>query len=285
MVDLNYQCVEELISKDMPLLKGPMLRILKLLENPNSSTTAIANAIGNDPGIATKVLRVANSPLFNAGRTITSLKNAVLSLGQKRLYDMVMLMSTADFFNLSSTPNAIEDRLWKHSLAVGYAAQELLIMQGKPGGEEAFLCGLLHDIGKLLFLRHDPALYRIKSQEEEIDDYELIEREISTYGFSHAQLGWLAAGQWDLPVNICEVIACHHYAGREEPDSPIAIAIEAADCLTSHIGFGVHNKRKPTEELEDIWAILAIRLRLSVTKLNLIATATESSMKWLMRLF
>lgn len=282
---LSYKCLDELLIDDMPLLKGPVLHILKLLGDINVSTSAIANAIGNDPSVATRVLRVANSPLFNVGRQITSLKNAVLLLGQENLYKMIVLMNVADVFNSNASSVVIEDRIWKHSLAVGYAARELVIMKRQPGSEEAFLGGILHDIGKLLLFRYDPSFYRVMLHQEAETDHELIEKEALTYGFNHAQIGWMAAARWDLPMNICEAIASHHHTETEDPDSLVAIAIETADILVSSIGFGIHTQKKSEQETELTFIRLGAKSNLPLTKLNLVAASTESSMRWLSRLF
>lgn len=285
MTKLNYGCLDELIVQDMPLLKGPVMHILKILGDFDVPSSAIANAIGHDPSVATRVLKVANSPLFNVGREVTSLKTAVLTVGQENLYKMVIMMNVADVFNNNANSVAIEDRIWKHSLAVGYAARELMIMRRQSGCEEAFLGGILHDIGKLLLFRYDPSFYRVVIQEYSGEDHELNEKELEAYGFTHAQIGWMAAARWDLPINICESIASHHCIGNEAPDSPVAIAIEAADVLTSSIGFGVHTLKKSQEEIESVFIKLAAKLNLPLAKIKIVADSTESSMKWLMRLF
>jgi len=171
--------LESLIEVELPPLPRVAMRVAALTQDLDASTRRIADAIGCDPALAARVLRAANSPLFCFQRNITALPMAVSALGNETIYSLVFMSAAAEAFTKGAR-TSFEKDLWEHSVAVGFAAREIMLMLRLRGLEEGFLCGLLHDIGKLLLLRHDPSSYKelLKVGHEN----ELLSGELSIYG-------------------------------------------------------------------------------------------------------
>jgi putative nucleotidyltransferase with HDIG domain len=248
--------IDSLVSTELPPLPGSALRVAALAQDVNSSTRAIADAIGADPALATRVLRAANSPLYGMERRVTALTVAVGALGNQALHLLVIMSATSDHFDRMSRRSPAARALWEHSVAVSLAARELIQALGMRGGEEAFLCGLLHDIGKLLLLRYDQEQYeQLRECERES---ELLEREKEIYGYTHAQVGALVARRWGLPEEISYAIYNHHQPSEAGQFMFMARVIDAADGLANSAGLGLRKKHEG--DLSTAETVIALRL-------------------------
>lgn len=250
--------IEELVKIELPPLPGPAMHVATLINDINSSAYKIAQAIGNDPVLATKVLRIANSPIYGYGRPITSLPMAVTTLGDSAIYQLIISITASSIFTQKGVSNFVEKMLWKHSLIVGLLAREISIAFGMQGSEEAFLCGLIHDIGKLLLFRYDQESYaRILNTSLE---QEMLEQERNTYGYDHAQVGALVAHKWQLPSAICNAICFHHNPGQAEQAVLMTRIVDLADNVANRSGYSLRNK-KPLEEQLPIESLMALDLK------------------------
>jgi putative nucleotidyltransferase with HDIG domain len=222
----------------------------------NVSTRAIADAIGADPVLAARVLRAANSPLYSLERRVTALPAAVNALGNNAINLLVVIYAASDTFSSKKRQSPLERTLWEHSVAVGVAARELSLTLGMRGSEESFLCGLLHDIGKLLLLRHNSGHY---AQMEGVqNEQEMLTREQEIYGYTHAQIGALVARRWSLPEDIGYAINYHHHPSEAEQFMLMARVIDVADGLANKAGIGM--RPEPERDLSISESVLALNL-------------------------
>jgi putative nucleotidyltransferase with HDIG domain len=247
--------LESLIEVELPPLPGVAMRVAALTQDLDASTRKIADAIGCDPALAARVLRAANSPLFCFQRNITALPMAVSALGNETLYSLVFMSAAAEAFTKGAR-SKFERDLWEHSVAVAVAAREIMLLLRLRGLEEGFLCGLLHDIGRLMLLRHDPKTYQ--QLLGAADENELLRGEAATYGYTHAQVGALAAKRWNLPDEISQTIFHHHDPGQAVNGMLMARVVDVADSIAYHAGFGIKFEEKDLMQTES-----AIALRLT----------------------
>jgi putative nucleotidyltransferase with HDIG domain len=259
--------LESLIEVELPPLPGVAMRVAALTQDLDASTRKIADAIGCDPALATRVLRAANSPLFCFQRNITALPMAVSALGNETLYSLVFMSAAAEAFTKGSR-SKFERDLWEHSVAVGVAAREIMLMLRLRGLEEGFLCGLLHDIGRLMFLRHDPEVY--KGLLNTTDENELLSAESAMFGYNHAQVGALAAKRWHLPDEISHSIFHHHDPGQADTGILMARVVDIADQIAYQVGLGIKFAERQLLETES-----AIALRLTEEHLQTIVEKTQ----------
>ena len=263
--------LESIIKAKLPPLPGSALKISGLLQDINVSQKKIAEAIGNDPMLASRVLRLANSPIYAFQQSVSNLNAAVNAIGNKAIYEMVMIGAFTDSFGREIRNTVIGRDNWLHSLAVAFGARELSKMLEMRGTEEAFSCGLLHDIGSLLLFRADVALYTEIFNKAERSDLSRLEREV--YGFDHAQVGALAARRWNLSDPVCDMILYHHNPSEAPQALLMTHIISVADNLAYlknqkqslegsflssasvvRLGFRLH-------QLEAVWEKVLINLR------------------------
>ena len=248
--------IDSLVETELPPMPGSALRVAALAQDVNSSTRAVADAIGLDPVLAARILRAANSPLYALERRITSLPMAVNALGNHNIHMLVVVYGASEAFDKKRQRSPVERSLWEHSVAVGLAAREISMALGMRGGEESFICGLLHDIGKLLMLRHDPELYG--QMRTEVDEQGLLDQEQESYGFTHAQVGALVARRWSIPEEIAYAVYHHHQPSEAGQSMFMARIIDTADALANVAGVGVRGEA--ARDLSAAESVIALRL-------------------------
>jgi putative nucleotidyltransferase with HDIG domain len=271
--------LEKLLATELPGLPDAAMRVASLTQDLNASARKIAEAIGCDPVLGARVLRAANSPLYALQRSVTALPMAVNAIGNENIYLLVVASATADTFQRRQRPSSVETALWRHSVAVGMSARNLMLMLNLRGMEEAFLCGLLHDIGKLLLLRYDVSSYQQLLKTVVGPDLLMAERE--TFGFTHAQIGGLAVKRWDLPEEICHAICYHHEPSQAEHSMLMARVLDVADMLVNNSGAAVGPARE--YDLANCESVVA--LGVSEERLKEIQSKTESGMNEVTSLF
>jgi putative nucleotidyltransferase with HDIG domain len=249
-IDINRLIKTKLLP--MPKAAG---RVLTLLRDVNASTHEISDALGLDPIAASRVLRLANSPIYSFQREITALQNAVSAIGNKEIYDIVMLGIAADAFTVELRSPQTDISLWEHSVAVGLAGRELSNVLGMRGADESFTCGLLHDIGKMLLFQSNQKRYE---QVINLDnEFDVLKAEKVYYGYSHTQVGCFAAHHWGLPEAICSVILNHHFPQQARQSLVTSHIINVADDLVTEKGFGFST---PTGKMPRSESVIALHL-------------------------
>jgi putative nucleotidyltransferase with HDIG domain len=263
--------VEQLIRTELPPLPGSVMRISAMLPDMNVSQHAIANAIKTDPVLAARILRLANSPIYALQRTVTNLTMAVSAVGNRAISESILISGIGDSFGLKILSSATGKAVWAHLLATGMAASDLCRLARLRGSEEAFSCGLLHDIGKLIFLRADTEFYlKVMARAQEEGDLIAVERDI--FGFDHAELGALAAESWRLPGPVCEMIRYHHEPDLAKEAMAVTNVLAIADKLVNlkqagmEVGEIVESKAAQNFgfseiQLDYVWDSLEVRLR------------------------
>jgi putative nucleotidyltransferase with HDIG domain len=255
------------------------MRVTAMLQDVNASPRKIADSIGIDPALTAKILQSANSPIYAMRRSIMSLPNAVMAMGNQAIYGIVISFGTLDVFANEIRYSTIGRSIWEHSLAVGIAAREIGTMLNFRGTEELFTCGLLHDIGRLLFLRHDVKTY--SQIEGEFLESEVLKFEKEVFGFTHDQVGGLAASRWGLPDQICHNIANHHNPSQAAMFMLTARVINIADEV---VIAGTSRQRgidPPDLSMDES----VIALELSVEQLEQVWENTQANLGQMMQVF
>ncbi len=254
--------LESIVNTKLPPLPGSVLKISSLLQDYSISQHKIAEAISYDPMLASRVLRLVNSPIYPFQKSITSLSMAVNAIGNKAIYEMVLMTIVTDSFGREIRNSVLGRDIWLHSLAVALGARELCVMLEMRSTEEAFSCGLLHDIGSLLLFRAAPQLYTEIFNQAERDDLSPMEKEV--FGFDHAQVGALAGRRWHLSDPVCNMILYHHDPTSAPQAQFMTHIINAADNLAY-----IKNQKLPIDE-EFLSSASVISLGLRASQLEVI---------------
>lgn len=232
---------------ELPAAPVVLSKALSLVSDLESHVADISRSIAADQTLAAKVVRMSNSPLYGRTKKITSLQDAITVLGYNEVKSIIITVSTAQMFLLGSQAAKISQVLWEHSLATALGARLIAAKFGGVNKEEAYLCGLLHDIGKLVMLRSAPDIYdRIVAKVRASNSqFHSVERQL--LGFNHVQVAQLLLTKWRFPDNLVAAIAGHHSSAPHgpEPTTSLARVVAVADSIARYIGAGFFEAYRP----------------------------------------
>ncbi len=193
--------------KPLPVAASKLARVAK---EPETPVAAIAKILESDPGLLSRVLRLVNSAAFGLRVPCKSAKNAVTLLGPKRIAELAMASAVLDLFDDTSGQAR---GILEHALATA-AVMKRLAQKCEMNVEDAFTCGLLHDIGKLMQLQVGDETYAalLAGDDGNCDTIHLRERE--ALGFDHGVLAGHMLRVWNVPSPVPEAIGLHHHLAR-----------------------------------------------------------------------
>lgn len=222
-VDAIIQSVEHL--KPMP---SNVSQILRDINRPDVSIEALAGKIGLDQVLTALVLQMSNSAVLGYSRTCSTLNEAIMQIGLRRLKSMLMTSSATSMLagNLRGYRLGAGE-LWQHSLMVAVIAEWLAQYFRYPDVEQAYVAGLLHDIGKLLLDQSMLSNYEIIAEHVGKYQMQLCQVEEKLIGIDHATVGGLIAEHWDFPVVLVDAIRFHHVPSfaRSNPRLPAIVNV------------------------------------------------------------
>jgi HD-like signal output (HDOD) protein len=213
----------------LPSLPEVALKIRHALADENVSVGEIARLLGSDPALAARTLRIANSAMFYRGsRPITSLSGAVSQLGQKMVRNVALSFAAQQVF-LGYGNRHLRDlvgAVWRHSVHCAVIGHMLARVRTKLNADEAFLAGLLHEIGKLyIFMRAK-------------DDVEVLAADPgyqSVLAAWHPRLGRAVIEAWELSPELAAAVGDHQNCSLTAPEPPTMTAVVAvANYLVDH---------------------------------------------------
>ncbi|MEK7724524.1 MAG: HDOD domain-containing protein [Acidobacteriota bacterium] len=231
--------IEELVSTKVPMMPGSAARISSLLNDVNASSKQLTDAITYDPILTARILRLANSPIYSLQKNVSTLRHAIEVVGMKAIYEILIIGLAADSFAKEIRNSEKGRKIWEHSLAVALLSRELGHSLKLRGTEEAFICGLLHDIGKILLLKND--FQQFSETLLVNDEMEMLQAESNMFGYNHAQIGSLVASRWGLPDGVCHTILNHHDPSQSEQFQVNAHLISVSDTIANAKGFGLRD--------------------------------------------
>ncbi len=217
---------------DVPTLPTVVVQALKVLQDPDSDAKDVQNVIARDPAISAKILRVANSAFFGFSRRIATVADAVRVLGVVNIQGMIIGVGVFDAFR---TERLNLTDFWKHSIATATAAS-FLAPKVRCSPDEAFTAGILHDIGKLVFVIQAENDYQRVLELEREGAMSSIEAERTMFEFTHPEVGATLAERWELPMRYVASIAHHHDPGTAAGEATFCALIGLAN-QAAHAAF------------------------------------------------
>ncbi|MDQ7006390.1 MAG: HDOD domain-containing protein [Acidobacteriota bacterium] len=226
--------LEELLSSttELPVLPQVAVRIFEEMRSPQITAARMAEFIKKDPVLATAVLRVANSALYGARGRINDLAFAIARVGLSQIRNLLLAlvlrsqMADPDVYGEDGAP------LMEHGLATAFGAGMVADGAGIESGE-AFMCGLLHDFGRL-------ALIKALREREAVSAPHLPAELARVVDDLHSEAGELLCRNWELPEPVAVVARYHHDPGAApEKDQPIVATVSFADALSHRLGLGI----------------------------------------------
>ena len=197
-------------SKDLFTLPQVLSQVLRVVEKETSSARDIAEIILKDVSLTGKILRVANSAFYGRSRQITTVNQAVVTLGMRAVKSLALSVSLYEVVNKKGAYGDFDPRLfWMHSLEVATAARMITERLKLSASEELFVSGLLHDIGIIFLQFYFPKEYK-QVRELVKRGMELCKAEDDVIGINHSKVGQYISEKWNLPAKIGQSIGNHH---------------------------------------------------------------------------
>ncbi len=214
------------------------LRVMQVANDQLTGAADLAAAVGEDPALAARVIRTVNSPAYGLRKKIGRVLDAVIQLGFKQVRNLAMTALISELFRSFHTFGAYDrTRLWHHLVGVAVGARSLAMRPGSGlDAEEAFLAGLLHDIGIVLEdqYAHDGFARAVTETTPGVSFFESERRHL---GFDHTELGGRVAVAWRFPEAVLQAITWHHRADEYEgPEKGIVFAVAVANWVCAERG-------------------------------------------------
>ncbi len=197
------------LTANFPTPVGVATHIIALARDPEIEMGKVAKALSMDSALASKVLRIANSPLYALRRKSENLRQALVVLGLNATLTLALSFSLVKSLRKGASNGLDYDFYWRRALLAATAARALADVMRHPMAEEIFLAALLQDVGMLALDKVVPDLYR-GGNEVQRSHVQQSEHERQQLGVDHAYVGAWLMGSWNLPQRLCDAIADSH---------------------------------------------------------------------------
>jgi putative nucleotidyltransferase with HDIG domain len=234
--------IEDIVARtaDLPTLPAAALAVMRETDSETGSAQSVGRYLAQDGALAARVLRLANSSYYGLSRSVMDVTDAVVVLGMRNVRNLALVASTYPWMNKPLKGYALAPHeMWRHSFGVAVAASLAGAKSRRVSPEEAFVAGLLHDLGKTaisVWLENKlPAMLRIA--EREGLPFDAVERKV--LGYDHMEVGAHMAESWNLPQTLVDVMRYHHRPGDLSPANPMVDCVHVGDYLAGSMGFGL----------------------------------------------
>lgn len=219
-------------SKDLLSIPQILGEVLEAVEADNTSPDSIAKIILKDASLTAKVLRMANSSYYSRNSEIKTVQQGVRVLGVNAIKMIALSVSIMTKPRVEEFGEFDPRSVYFHMLGVAILSRAIAAKVESINSEEAFVAGLLHDMGRLYMMNsHPQALVEVQKQVGEGNDVIQVEREI--FDVDHAELGAIIAAKWHLPKQLQDVMRLHHTQSPTE--DPVIDIVKIANLVTNSI--------------------------------------------------
>ncbi len=254
---------------ELPALPHVTTKVLQLIISPDSSSQDICNVLIQDQVLTSKVLRLVNSAYYGLPRKVATVTEAVTMLGLHTLQPLVLGVSVYKTLGSLKGKNVLNpEKIWKHSIAVAAASRVLAERLKFERIEQAFIAGLLHDIGKIVIQSVLPQEYEEVLHMVNETDLSLIEAERQVLSFDHTLVGKLVAEKWNLPESLVEPIGYHHTPTKTAKYAGLTQIVHLANAAAIVAGYGLGNDK-------DFHLDNRVLLKTNLTFDNIVALSAE----------
>jgi putative nucleotidyltransferase with HDIG domain len=226
----------------LPSLSTTAAKVLETCNNPESSPNDLNRVIGLDPVLAGQILRLTNSAYYSLAHPISSLTRAIIMLGINTVKNFVLSVAILKQLHNKQSFRALSvEKFWAHSLSVGVIAKCLAMVRGVSlsDQEEFFVCGLLHDLGKIPLNCQFPDEYFQTLDLAKRSRWPLVHAESVVFGIDHGIVGGLIAKKWRLSPAFIDALECHHQPDKSPPEHQQMVFIVAlADIFSQLLDIG-----------------------------------------------
>ena len=225
--------------QDLPTLPTIVTEVLRIYEDPNSTSKDFASVFSRDQAMSLNILKLVNSSYYSLSKKITSVVHAINLLGYNEVRRLALGISVIKLFPSKISFSSFSHKdFWIHSLATGVAAEVLAKKIRLPHHEDAFICGLVHDVGKLILEQYWHERFEEILKIVSVRNIPFYVAEEKTFGYNHTYIGMKAIRKWALPDLFYYGVRFHHNPGRTEEHPEFVASIHTADHIVKKMNLG-----------------------------------------------
>jgi putative nucleotidyltransferase with HDIG domain len=225
---------------ELPPMPASISEVISACDDHDMTVGQLSQIILRDQGLTANILKLANSAFYGHARRVTTATEAVVLLGFSAVKSLAISSHTARLLNRALPGYGMASgELWQHSLAVAFTARRIAVDVHLAPVEEAFVAGLLHDIGKVVLATHMEQAFEEIGAAARGRGVPFHHVEAEMLGFDHAELGARVAAQWSFPAELEEAIRCHHDPARATLKPMLAHVVHLADVACMMLGIGL----------------------------------------------
>ncbi|GFO62415.1 HDOD domain-containing protein [Geomonas paludis] len=221
----------------IPVFHAVAVRLQQALARPDFDIKEVHQLLNADPGIATGVLRAANSAFYAGLTKVSTIREAIIRLGANEVANLAMATTQQDLYRSNDTRyNAVMQTLWKHSFSCAVGSKWLAQKVGFAAqAQEAFLGGLLHDLGKLFLLKCMEEVCR-EQHFNAVTSQAVLREVLATL---HVEQGYQLMVQWQMPQVYCDIVAGHQQERWDQGNVLLAM-VRLANLACRKLGIGLN---------------------------------------------
>lgn len=220
--------------ESLPSLPSHQEELMAQLQTTDVSPKLVGETIGKDLAMSAKILQLVNSAFFGLRRHVAIPADAVVLLGLDTIRSLVLTMQVFSQVAKGDIKGFSQDALLAHSAAVAAVAKKIAAAQGMEpaASEEAYMAGLLHDVGKLVFASELPEEYAEAGAVAVRDGISCEEAERQVIGASHGEIGGYLLGLWAFKAPVVDAAVFHHCPGRHRSEGLTTVtAVHVANAI------------------------------------------------------
>lgn len=258
---MNYPTLEQLLA-GMPQSLGSYAPVLDeieaVLESPQCSLASVGEAIEKDPDLTARLLKLGNSAFYGFSTRLSTVAEAVSLIGIQQVQDLILASSIIDQFNGMPREQINMESFWRHSLACGTSARILALEKRLPKADKFFVCGLLHDVGRLVLFLQAPAAAQRVFDCYHADRILLRDAERQVLGYDHQDIAAALLQRWNFPDVLVQAVGSHHELRGQTPLRVETAVVHFSDYLVNAMQIGSSGERQIPPLQARLWETLGL---------------------------
>ncbi len=226
--------------KEMPPLPLSIAQVVEITNNPDFSTEELSKVIEYDPALTTNILKLANSPIYGFSNKISTISHAIVCLGREAVRSAALTSFTQGILDDEVSAFDLEKgMLWEHSMFCAVSSRIIALRVRYNDPEEAYIAGLLLDIGKLILCKFAAEKFAqiLEKTNRNKTLYNVAEQQV--LGFDHPTIGGKMMKNWGLPQVLVEAVQSHHSPVKAKTNKVLAYIVHLADAISEMLGIGL----------------------------------------------
>jgi len=266
-MEKKQQIVKKLSKVDnLPTFPEIAMRVRQKLQDPDAGTNDIAVIVENDPALAARILKLANSAYYGFGkRKFGNVRQAFVRIGLDEIERLTLVLGVMKSFKVAGLPKNYFREFWTHSIMVALATREIIASSAAKAKNKidlgnVFTAGLFHAIGRLILCQYFPEEFTSIFELSKSQDMEIHEIEDNELGINHAEIGAMVLDQWKLPKYICDSVMYQYDPDKCKPRTKIyAQAVHLSNFAVSCNGNPLPEGHIPKRFSHGAWHDLQIK--------------------------